>query len=222
MEICVMKNALIVFSREPSLGKVKTRLSEVLGQKKTLEIYKCFVQDVLNVVMEVEDVDKYIFYTHDEVNVPFLMSFQDKFFLVQQEGEDLGIRMQNAFKRMYERSYEKVIVIGTDCLTITQEDLKEAFVRLNDCDCVLGPSEDGGYYLIGLNEPMDFIFKAIRWGTESVFFDTRKIIEKKKKSVSILDRKIDIDRIDDLEKIKSLVLFRNNARNTFKFLDVKN
>jgi rSAM/selenodomain-associated transferase 1 len=115
----------------------------------------------------------------------------------QQVGEDLGIRMQNAFKNGFDAGYKKVVIIGSDLYDLTSENIEKAFTELDNNDVVLGPAEDGGYYLLGMNLLHSTIFKNKKWGTQTVRKDT--LTDLKDKKVHLLEELNDIDIFEDIK-----------------------
>lgn len=124
------------------------------------------------------------------------------FKLYPQRGKDLGMRMANAFSDIFSFGYEEAILIGTDCPDIREDILTEAFQSFQDTGCVLGPSLDGGYYLIGFTagEFSANLFDNISWGTDSVYNKTLEICRQEKIRPHILPELNDIDTYDDLKQ----------------------
>ncbi|MFT5170071.1 MAG: rSAM/selenodomain-associated transferase 1 [Lysobacterales bacterium] len=213
------KNALVIFAREPELGCVKTRLAKDLGDELTLRLYKAFVKDVTYIVQTLVDVDLYIYYVGLESPVMFLQEFSQSFILRKQNGSDLGARMKDAFDCLFGEGYEKVLLVGTDCITFSKEDLSTAFDQLNTNDCVLGPTFDGGYYLIALKEMKDILFEDIPWSTECVFDMTQKYLLNMNQSTYLLDPKDDIDDIKTLRVVQKKLNFKVNMTHSTQILD---
>ncbi len=115
----------------------------------------------------------------------------------QQKGEDLGIRMQNAFQDSFDTGYEKVLIVGSDLYDLTPNHINNAFEKLNTNDVVIGPAEDGGYYLLGMKKLQPNIFKNKEWGTSTVRKDTLKDLQKV--TVHLLEELNDVDVIEDIE-----------------------
>ena len=191
------RNALIIFAREPKLGKVKTRLAKDVGDREALRLYKSFVRHTLKMVKEVKDMDCYIFYAGSNASMPFLRKYARQFTLKKQQGSDLGERMYRAFKYVEGCGYENALIIGTDCLEINAKDIDRAIKMLGKNDYVLGPSMDGGYYLLGSKRTQRSIFQGIAWGESEVLSKTVQKMEKMGKSYRFLPRKRDIDHLSD-------------------------
>ena len=212
------KTALIVFAREPQEGKVKTRLSKDLPAKTVLSIYKAFIADTLETAARVRCDRCVIYYTHTADTIPFLRSFEGRFRLRRQTGADLGERMGRAFDDCQKERYDRAVIIGVDCLTLTPEEIESAFDQLNTQDCVIGPAKDGGYYLIGLKTPEKGLFTGIQWGGETVFESTLKKAEQLAKTVYVLENKEDIDTLEDLKTFADQIRNSDRALHTQQVL----
>ena len=188
------KNLLLVFTRNPELGKVKTRLAKTVGDKTALEIYTFLLERTRDIAAKVS-ADKAVYYSVKvrENDIWDASIFQKH----QQVGEDLGIRMLHAFKNGFKAGYEKVIIIGSDLYDLTSETIENAIIALENNEVVIGPAEDGGYYLLGMNSLEEKIFKNKDWGTETVRKDTLEDLKDKK--VFLLGELNDVDVFEDIE-----------------------
>jgi rSAM/selenodomain-associated transferase 1 len=195
-----MNNALIIFVRNPELGKVKTRLASSIGNEKTLEIYKYLLQHTQKVADSIY-ADKFIFYV-DSIAENDIWNDYHK--LVQSNG-DLGQRMQNAFQFVFSLGYAAACIIGSDCLDLNKEILNNTFAALKEKDAVLGPATDGGYYLLGLQNTIPSIFANKNWSTNTVCKDTIANLETEQKTFTLLQVLSDIDTIEDANKYPKLV-----------------
>ncbi len=213
------KIALIIFAREPKEGKVKTRLGRDLPAKTVLLLYKAFVKDVIAVADKVSCDARFIYYVGTGASIPFLRKFQKRFILKRQTGKDLGERMYRAFDFCRRQGFQKVIIVGTDCLTFTAADIQLAFKRLNKKDIVLGPTNDGGYYLIGLNAMDKSLFENIDWSTSHVLEQTLKKSTRLHKTNYLLSKKEDIDTIQSLKNFMRHKGSDRTAVNTWKILN---
>lgn len=191
------RNLLIIFTRNPELGKVKTRLAATIGNDAALEIYKDLIQQTVNASKDLE-FDKEVHYSEGIINDDAWDN--DKFLKKSQSGLALGSRMENAFKQGFQNSYEQIIIIGSDLPEISEQILIDAFSALENHDFVIGPASDGGYYLLGMKSLHPEIFKNKVWSTDSVFKDTLENI--KTESVKILETRNDIDTYKDLIEFK--------------------
>ena len=197
-----MKTALIVFTRNPELGKCKTRLAKTLGDQSALDIYKYLLKHTANVTREVE-ASRYVFYSV-EINTDDIWS-ASHFSKKLQKGNDLGERMHNAFDELLNSGYEKVIIVGSDLLDLDKGIIENAITKLDTYDVVLGPAEDGGYYLLGMKQLHASIFQNKAWGTETVRENT--LADLKNKDVSLLKLLNDIDTFEDMKHYNQLKQF---------------
>tara|TARA_B110000259_G_scaffold49186_1_gene57566 strand:+ start:158 stop:793 length:636 start_codon:yes stop_codon:yes gene_type:complete len=188
------KNLLLVFTRNPALGKVKTRLAKTIGDKTALEIYTFLLERTRDIAAKVT-ADKAVYYSVKirENDIWDATIFQKHL----QVGEDLGIRMLHAFKNGFETGYEKVLIIGSDLYDLTSETIENAFIALENNEVVIGPAEDGGYYLLGMNSLEEKVFKNKDWGTATVKKDTLEDLKDKK--VFLLAPLNDVDVFEDIE-----------------------
>lgn len=188
-------NALIIFTRNPELGKVKTRLAKTIGDKNALEVYIRLLLHTMKVTQSL-DCDKFVFYdTKIETNDLWLETMYEKRI---QSGVDLGVRMQDAFQQIFELGYKNCIIVGSDLFDLQDYHIDEAFYKLQFNDSVIGPAEDGGYYLLGLKKVIPSIFKNKNWGTSNILSATLKDLENYK--IEFTETLNDIDTFEDLEK----------------------
>jgi rSAM/selenodomain-associated transferase 1 len=188
-------NALIIFTRNPKLGKVKSRLAKTIGEEKALEIYKDLLQHTFSVTQNLE-CEKFVFYDTQIIK-------KDKwkntiYHKKLQIGNDLGERMQNALQELFHLGYKNCIIVGSDLFDLQSKHINEAFAKLESNDVVIGPAEDGGYYLLGLTNIIPAIFTNKNWGTSTVLEDSLKDLATF--SVDFIEILNDIDTFEDLEK----------------------
>lgn len=186
-------SAIIVFLRKPELGKVKTRLAKTLGGREALAIYHTLIEKTLNNVLACR-LSTYLFF-FPKIDSQILQSYPS-FISHLQKGEDLGSKMFEAFEEILQK-HAQAIIIGTDCPYLTPELLAEAQLELEQHDVVIGPAQDGGYYLIGLKENDRKLFTNINWSTDTVFRETISIIEDQQKTYYSLPVLSDIDFEED-------------------------
>ena len=190
------KNLLLIFTRNPELGKVKTRLAKDVGDETALEIYKFLIEHTVNVTKDLS-VEKEVHYS---VKIRENDLWDNAIFSKKlQQGEDLGERMQYAFEQGFKAGYQNIIIIGSDLYDLNKQDIEEAIVDLQEYDAVVGPAEDGGYYLLGMNFLTSQVFKNKNWGTDSVLQDTLKDL--KYKNVKLLEPRNDVDYLEDIQDI---------------------
>lgn len=189
------KNLLLIFVKNPEKGTVKTRLAKTVGHEKALNTYLKLLDYTIEVAEKVE-AKKQIWYSLFADNSDGLggPGFEKKV----QHGENLGIRMSAAFKQGFNDGFKKILIIGSDCPGISAEIIENGYDRLDRQDVVIGPSEDGGYYLIGSNKFIPEIFNEIPWSTENVYPETIRVLKNKSLSYSLLPVLNDIDTEEDL------------------------
>lgn len=186
------KYAIIVFEKNPRLGKVKTRLAETIGDQKALEIYQ-FLLGLTHSVVDITPFHKVIYYSDF---IPKEVKKGNYSFGLQEDG-DLGNKMSHSFLETFEKGFEKVLIIGTDCPEITPELLHEAFEVLEENDAVIGPALDGGYYLLGMKSYHPELFLNMKWSTSSVYEETIKKLLGSDISYGVLHVLNDIDTEED-------------------------
>lgn len=188
---------LIIFYRNPELGKVKTRLAAAVGDEKALAIYLKLATHTREVALA-SDFDRVVYYSH---HVDTEDNWQENSFHKKlQVGNDLGIRMYNAFENAFRDGYAHVCIIGTDCLELTSEILSAAFEQLKAHDAVIGPARDGGYYLLGMKQLHKDLFANKEWSTDTVAKRTIVDFQNLNLTYSKLATLSDIDREEDLPK----------------------
>ena len=198
------KKALIIFVRNPELGQCKTRLAKTIGDEAALKIYTYLLKHTAS-VSEYIKADKYVFYTETIEKNDFWDT--DIFRKKLQSGTDLGSRMENAFSELFGLGYEKVMIIGSDLLDLKQQHINRAFEQLAQHDVVIGPSKDGGYYLLGMKTHQETIFRDKAWGTETVLKDTLNNLQNI--DVVMLEELNDIDTFEDVKGYPELMKFYN-------------
>lgn len=196
------KKALIIFTRNPELGKCKTRLAKTIGDEAALKIYTFLLKHTATIT-EFVKADKYVFYS-EHIKTNDLWNI-DVFRKKLQSGTDLGSRMENAFSELFNLGYEKIMIIGSDLLDLNQQIIDHAFDQLIHHDVVIGPSKDGGYYLLGMKMMHQDIFKNKAWGTETVLKDTLNDLQNN--NVELLEELNDIDTFEDMKHYKQLERF---------------
>ena len=191
-----MAKALIIFIKNPALGKVKTRLAKTVGDEQALDIYLELTAMTRKNAKILRGVNRHVFYSdfYDRDDAWPNSAFQKQV----QSGDNLGERMFNAFSTIL-KSNEKAVIIGSDCPTLTAEILEKAFDALENHDFVVGPSTDGGYYLFGFGQQnlSNLVFKNMDWSTDKVLPTTLKRIEEAGKSVFLLPELTDVDEEKD-------------------------
>ena len=200
-----MKSVLIIFIKNPIKGKVKTRLAESVGNEKALMIYKELLKKTVDIASKTE--------CHRELWYSGFINENDQidpklFEKNLQEGANLGEKMSNSFSLAFERGIEKAVIIGSDCPDVTDELIKKAFQSLDKADLVIGPSLDGGYYLLGMKKHHPELFTGIEWSEITVFETTVRKAKNSGLNISELPALNDIDTIEDLKKSSMRALLK--------------
>lgn len=163
------KNLLLIFTRNPELGKVKSRLAKGVGEKNALEIYKKLLSHTKDIVATLNCTKRVGYSVQVRPDDMWDNAIFEKF---QQEGEDLGVRMHNAFEQAFTDGYEHVLIVGSDLFDLRDSHINEAFDALHSHEAVIGPAQDGGYYLLGMRKLIKEVFYNKEWGGDTVFKST--------------------------------------------------
>lgn len=188
------QNRIIVFVKNAIPGKVKTRLARTIGDEKALEVYLKLL-DITKVEVLKSEAKKEVWYAW-EVGQDDIWSSDEFNKRVQIDG-DLGQKMKNAFETSFDEGVDKVVLIGSDCPTLTSEIIDKAFDKLEKNDVVFGPSKDGGYYLIGMSSFKPKVLEDISWSTEQVMAQTEERASKNNIVLAKLEPLNDIDNEKD-------------------------
>jgi len=199
------KNLLGLFAKFPEPGKVKTRLAKDIGPDAAARVCREIAEYVLKRTSpEGSGYHRIIFFSPETMTQRFSEWMPDEV-LRAQTGGDVGERMDNALKELFDLGAEKAIVVGSDIPGLHRGIIDQAFQELDSGDVVIGPAMDGGYYLIGMKSPNPEIFRNISWGTEKVFKETVTIIEKKGLSYGVVATLFDVDDLDDFTRAMELL-----------------
>jgi rSAM/selenodomain-associated transferase 1 len=189
------ESLLIIFYKNPEIGKVKTRLAASIGEAKAFSIYLLLSKHTRSIAERLS-VHKALYYSgFIDTNDGWPA---DQFKKHLQSGADLGEKMDHAFQKAFSDGYKSICIIGTDCLELTTPILNEAFRKLLTNDIVVGPAKDGGYYLLGMNHPHSSFFQHKKWSTNSVLADTLDDIKLLGLKVWKLPTLTDVDEEKDL------------------------
>ena len=199
------KNKLLIFTKSPVLGEVKTRLQPYYSQEQSLAVHKNLLLSTLELTKNLEELEIELCCAPDRTTT-FFLDCENNFpvALTNQYGGDLGERMAFSFSLALQ-SYEKVIVIGTDCPDIDEHYINEAFMALDNVDAVIGPAADGGYVLLGLRKFAIELFTGISWGRDTVFIQTENALNELSWSYTELGIMHDVDRPEDLQRYPQLL-----------------
>jgi len=161
-------NVLLIFVKAPHLGLVKTRLQPELSEQQSVSLHKAMAEDLITRFREISLWQTKIAFWPGDALSCMQKWLGDHLEFLPQQGQDLGQRMSRAFDEQFRMGHEKVLVVGCDLPALETEMISEAFKRLSENDLVLGPSEDGGYYLIGLKQAHPELFRGVDWSTDQV------------------------------------------------------
>ncbi|MEQ8628341.1 TIGR04282 family arsenosugar biosynthesis glycosyltransferase [Ekhidna sp.] len=187
---------LMIFVKNLIPGMVKTRLAEDIGIDKALDVYQELIHHTHKITKKLE-VDKSVYYS-EYVEIEDIWDNGD-FKLTSQKGFTLGEKMSNAFDEAFD-SYNKVIIIGSDCYDLSSKHIKLAFEMLEENDVVVGPAKDGGYYLLGMSEFFPQLFQDKEYSTGKVLRELLEEAEELELSVYKLPELNDVDTLDDLKE----------------------
>lgn len=167
------RNCVLFFVKYPERGKVKTRLSAELDEDITVGLYKSFVLDLLSMLGSLGSQFRICFSPEDSQD-SFTGWLGEKYCYMPQRGTDLGQKMKNALIQAFDQRFDRAVIIGSDSPDLQGELIDQAFLSLKTYDAVIGPSFDGGYYLIGFNSGtfLSTAFNGIQWSTGAVFRET--------------------------------------------------
>ena len=190
---------LIIFAKAPFEGKVKTRLAADIGSEAATGLYRAFVEDLLFTLSHT-GYPIQIHYWPPDAGIEMTTWLGADYEFLPQSGGDLGERMASAFASAFSKNAKQAVLVGTDFPDLPSLIIHDAFNALSTHDAVIGPSNDGGYFLIGFTRHgfLPDVFQGIQWGTPSVFSETVKIFKKKQHAVHILPEWWDIDTHGDL------------------------
>lgn len=193
------QDRLIIFIKNPELGKVKTRLAQAVGKEMALEVYKYLLEKTRDATVNLKCNLALYYSEFIDLKDEWEDSIYTKFL---QEGKDLGQRIKNAFNEAFDSGFNKVMIIGSDCPQLNTDLIEMAFDLLDNVDVVIGPARDGGYYLLGIKTPFDDLFENKEWSTDSVFEDTIMDVMDSGKKYAKLPMLSDLDDAYDLHLVK--------------------
>jgi rSAM/selenodomain-associated transferase 2/rSAM/selenodomain-associated transferase 1 len=221
-----MKNtrAFIIFTRAPIPGQTKTRLTPYLTPKQCAKLQTCFLKDIANTCKQI-DADLFVCYTPEDKKQILYAIFGKEIAgkpveYFPQTGEDLGARMFLAIREVLNRGYASCVLVGTDVPEMRSDDIREAYRILETNDLVFGPTEDGGYYLVGMKEPRKEAFAKQTYGHGSVLENTIHALEQSDLSVGLGAKKRDIDTREDIAQYRDRMRYQKKLQHTLtgKFL----
>jgi rSAM/selenodomain-associated transferase 1 len=199
-----IKKALILFAKSPKPGFVKTRFQPEWSAEEAGKLYQAFVMDLVSATSRLKSIAR-ILACDPTSRDPLFQSLarRYKLKLMDQRGRNLGERMRNAIEEAHQMGFHQVVIIGTDSPTLPMEFIDQAFRLLRSHELVLGPSHDGGYYLIGCGEIIPPVFEGIPWGTVGVLALTLRRMVDLKLKCALLPFWYDVDTAQDLHLLSA-------------------
>jgi rSAM/selenodomain-associated transferase 1 len=195
-------HAIVIMAKESKPGYVKTRLTPPLDPQIASKIYHGLLLDRIEQVECLREADHFVAYFPKSSLHFFENIIPSSFSLLPQKGKDLGERLANIFSTLFEDGYERIVIMDSDSPNLPSRHISEGLDMLDKADLVLGPCEDGGYYLVGLSSNMPQIFQGIPWSTSKVTELTIKKAKVMDKKISLLEGWYDVDTIEDLKRLK--------------------
>jgi rSAM/selenodomain-associated transferase 1 len=216
------RSAVSIMAKAARQGQVKTRLCPPLSPPQAAELYRCFLLDKIAQVNALTEAMPVISYSPADARAWFEPLTPAHFTLVPQLGNDLGARLLSTFERLFHLGYTQVLAIDSDTPTLPTVFLAHALEHLARpaTDVVLGPTEDGGYYLIGLRQPYPQLFANMPWSTTHVLPETLRRSAAEGLQVTCVEAWFDIDTPADLARLTASLadLDHNQAQHTRRFL----
>ncbi len=192
--------SIVIFIKYPTPGKVKTRLGAQVGLDLAANLYHIFIGKTFQLARNSVADQIFVAYDPEEQFNKYSQIIPSEFKHFPQKGDNLGSRLSNAFDYVFSQESNKVIVLGSDSPTLPTDFVNEAFNRLDGNDLVLGPAEDGGYYLIGLKLSHKGLFENIKWSSVSVLDTTVQRAKSLKLTRSLLPIWYDVDEVETLKR----------------------
>jgi rSAM/selenodomain-associated transferase 1 len=197
-----MTSSLLVVAKRPAPGQTKTRLSPPLSPEQAAGLYECFLRDTLDLMRQTAGVERRIAYLpeHEEA---YFRALAPDFSLLLQQGGDLGQRLDNALTHCLAGGDDKAVIMDSDSPSLPAACLGQAFGALDSADVVLGPCEDGGYYLIGLKRPAPRLLREVTMSTAAVLADTLRLAEAEGLRAALLPAWYDVDTAAELSRLQA-------------------
>ena len=198
-----MTRALLVVAKQPAAGHTKTRLCPPLAAETAAALYECFLRDTLDVMRQVPGVERGIVYLPADA-AGYFHTLAPDMALTPQRGADLGERLDHLLSDALVGGAAQAVVMDSDSPTLPAAYVAEAFARLDGpADVVLGPCDDGGYYLIGLKRPQPRLLREVQMSTPFVVSDTLALADSLGLKVALLPPWYDVDTAAELERLRA-------------------
>jgi rSAM/selenodomain-associated transferase 1 len=199
----VTNPALVIMAKQPAVGRTKTRLCPPLAPVEAVALYEALLRDTIMLATSLVGVRLAIAVTPPEAIDAFRRISPPGTLLLPIAGKDIGDCLNQALGRLLTTGYAPAIAMNSDGPTLPADYLRQAVAHLNDVDVVLGPSEDGGYYLIGLSQPQPELFVDVEWSSERVTAQTLARADAMGLRVAVLPPWYDVDTVHDLGRLQA-------------------
>ena len=196
------RHALLVIAKRPAPGQTKTRLSPPLLPEQAADLYDCFLRDTLDIARAVPGVSRWVHYAPDTA-AGYFQQLAPDFGLRPQVGVSLGPRLDQVLTACLAEGFERAVIMDSDSPTLPPARVAGAFAALEAADVVLGPCDDGGYYLIGLKQPQPRLLREVQMSTPHVLRDTLALAEQAGLRVELLAPWYDVDTAPELERLRA-------------------
>ena len=198
-------NTLLVVAKQPVPGQTKTRLCPPLSHAQAADLYECFLRDTLELMRKVVDVQYVVGFLPEDAR-DYFHELAPDMELTCQFGASLGERLDHLLTEALANGSQRVVVMDSDSPTLPVAYVSQAFDQLADADVVLGPTRDGGYYLIGMKRPQSHLLRQVQMSTPHVLDDTLALAEATGLAVSLLPAWYDVDTIADLHQLDDEII----------------
>lgn len=195
-----MNRALLIIAKRPAPGQTKTRLCPPFSHQEAASLYECFLQDMLNIARQIPNVTRFINYWPSE-DIDYFKHLAPDFRLIPQVGNSLGERLDNVLTHCLTHGFDQAVITNSDSPTLPPHHLDQAFEYLAKTDVVLGPCDDGGYYLIGLTKPQPRLLREVTMSTNTVLQDTLALAKEENLRTALLPGWYDIDTVTELNRL---------------------
>ncbi|MCB9487989.1 MAG: TIGR04282 family arsenosugar biosynthesis glycosyltransferase [Deltaproteobacteria bacterium] len=199
------KSTLLVFTKTPLPGRVKTRLAASVGEEIACDLYVWMGKEIFDAITQVPGLSTKVVMAPEDSSDERVRAWLGKDIEIWvQHGDDLGERLANATQDAFDEGAEKVLIVGLDAPDMAARHIEQALAALDEKDACLIPTSDGGYILIGLTRPEAAIFEGIEYGTETVFYETRNRIRAHAMTWAELPEMHDLDTADDIRHFPTI------------------
>jgi rSAM/selenodomain-associated transferase 1 len=195
------KPVLIIIAKEPQVGTTKTRLTPPLEPAQAAELFEALLEDTIDLAASIEEIDLAVAVTPPESTPYFESKTPEGTLLIPVTCADIGDCLKQVFAELFKRAYPKVLAFNSDGPSLPREYIHQAVELLDTKDVVFGPSDDGGYYLVGMKELHGELFSDIQWSTPLVMEQSLIRADAEKLRIALLPEWYDVDTAGDLERL---------------------